>query len=228
MKNKNAARIMPKFGLTVEKRPGAAIKGGNTRIHLLADSELTQVKQNTTSTAREFRGKCGKQKKEQWRPVFLFQLNVCCTQVNPKHSHDQPSGEIGSEIRAGEDGVLSFIELIFIVLIFRVRIYKSDRIGKSNSNNQNNLSSPSIKRMYLHISVSHEISKSNETKDIQHKVKQLGHALIVQMRTQKLNLWGHSSCKGVPGGCGKQRFPVSQSDGQTISLLIALSNRHTT
>jgi hypothetical protein len=60
VKNKNAARVMPKFGLTVEKRPGAAIKGGNTRIHLLADSELTQVKQNTTSTAREFRGKRGK------------------------------------------------------------------------------------------------------------------------------------------------------------------------
>jgi hypothetical protein len=60
VKNKNAARVMPKFGLTVEKRPGAAIKGGNTRIHLLADSELTQVKQNTTSTARECRGKRGK------------------------------------------------------------------------------------------------------------------------------------------------------------------------
>ena len=34
---------MPKFGLTVEKRPGAAIEGGSTRIHLLVDSELTQV-----------------------------------------------------------------------------------------------------------------------------------------------------------------------------------------
>jgi len=54
--HKNAALVMPKFGLTVEKRPGAAIEGGSTRIHLLADSELTQVKQSTTSTAREFRG----------------------------------------------------------------------------------------------------------------------------------------------------------------------------
>jgi hypothetical protein len=54
--HKNAALVMPKFGLTVEKRPGAAIEGGSTRIHLLANSELTQVKQNTTSTAREFRG----------------------------------------------------------------------------------------------------------------------------------------------------------------------------
>ena len=59
MRHKNAARVMPKFGLTVEKRPGAARKGGNTRIHLLADSELTQVKQNTTPTAREFLGKLG-------------------------------------------------------------------------------------------------------------------------------------------------------------------------
>jgi hypothetical protein len=59
VRHKNAARVMPKFGLTVEKRPGAAIKGGNTRIHLLADSELTQVKQNITSTAREFLGKLG-------------------------------------------------------------------------------------------------------------------------------------------------------------------------
>jgi hypothetical protein len=53
--HKNAALVMPKFGLTVEKRPGAAIEGGSTRIHLLANSELTQVKQNITSTARELR-----------------------------------------------------------------------------------------------------------------------------------------------------------------------------
>ena len=53
MRHKNAARVMPKFGLTVEKRPGAAIKGGSTRIHLLADSELIQVKKSAAPvTAR--------------------------------------------------------------------------------------------------------------------------------------------------------------------------------
>ncbi|MFC1702424.1 hypothetical protein ACFL1J_06765 [Pseudomonadota bacterium] len=51
--HKKAALVMPKFGLTVEKRPGAAIKGGNTRIHLLADSELIQVKKSAAPvTAR--------------------------------------------------------------------------------------------------------------------------------------------------------------------------------
>jgi hypothetical protein len=56
VRHENAARVMPKFGLTVEKRPWAAIKGGNTRIPLLANSELIQVKQNITPTEREFRG----------------------------------------------------------------------------------------------------------------------------------------------------------------------------
>jgi len=54
MKNKNAALVLPKFGLTVEKEPGAAIKGGSTRIRLLADSELTQV--NKTAPAAEVLG----------------------------------------------------------------------------------------------------------------------------------------------------------------------------
>jgi hypothetical protein len=46
VKNKNAAQVMPKFGLTVEKRPGAAIKGGNFRVHVLAEYTLIQVKQS--------------------------------------------------------------------------------------------------------------------------------------------------------------------------------------
>ena len=57
--HKNAALVLPKFGLTVEKRPGAAIEGGSTRIRLLADSELTQVNKIALATINSEGGEEG-------------------------------------------------------------------------------------------------------------------------------------------------------------------------